>query len=225
MKACIFLTFLFCARFVFSQDVLRGEVCVELEPVYTLFLGGAYPPDSAAATRWAVEDAAAAFSGMIYGWAFSYEPGEISRGIQEFLELKALGEVRPDDTRLELTDAAIREGLFYVQADYAVNEAQKKRILAWKSASIPVSQSTGYGPLQGGQGVVERRQIKEAALKNAMEKAIRKKLRMTELNRPQAASGYIALSKFPLYGMRDGMWAAVAEFRIEIKDIRPFALH
>jgi hypothetical protein len=221
----IFAVFLFCARFTFSQDVLRGEVCVELEPVYAQFLGVPYPLDSATATQWAVEDAAAAFSGIIYGWAFSYEPGEAARGIQEFLELRALGEIRTDDTRLELTDAAIRNGLFYLQADYAVDEAQKKRLLAWKSAPVSSAQSLGYGPLQGEQGVVERRQIKETALKNAMKKAIRKKLRISEKNRPGAATGYIALSKFPLYGMQDGMWAAGAEFKIEIKSIVPFAAY
>jgi hypothetical protein len=224
-KAYIFFAFIFCAQFVSSQDVLRGEVCVELEPVYAQFLGVPYPLDSAEATRWAVEDAASAFSGIIYGWEFLYEPGEKARGIQEFLELKPRGEIRPDDTRLELTDAAVREGLFYMQVDYAVDEAQKKRILAWKSSPSSGVQSLGYGPLQGGQDVSERRQIKEAAIKDAMKKAIRGKLRITERNRPQAASGYIALSKFPLYGMRDGMWAASVEFRIEIRDIIPFAAY
>ena len=224
-KAYIFFVFLFCTRFTFSQDVLRGEVCVELEPVYALFLGAASPLDSAAATQWAVEDAAAAFSGIIYGWAFSYEPGEAARGIQELLELEALGEIMPDDTRIELTDAAIREGLFYMQADYFVDEAQKRRLLVWKSTPAASAQSLGYGPLQGGQGVTERRQIKEAALKDAMKKAIRKKLRISERNRPGAANGYIALSKFPLYGMRDGMWTAAAEFKIEIKNIIPFAAY
>ncbi|MDR2796433.1 MAG: hypothetical protein LBB47_06970 [Spirochaetaceae bacterium] len=225
MKTYIFFVCFFCAQFIFPRDVLRGEVCVETEPVYALFLGVPSPLDSASATQWAVEDAASAFSGMIYGWAFSYEPGERARGTQEFLELESLGEVRPDDTRLELTDAAIREGLFYIQADYAVDEAQEKRIRAWKSVSVSSAQSRGYGPLQGGQGVVERRQIKDAALKDAMKKAIRKKLRITERNRPRTANGYISLSKFPLYGMRDGMWTAGAEFRIEIKDIIPFAAH
>ncbi|MDR3357071.1 MAG: hypothetical protein LBO04_07810 [Spirochaetaceae bacterium] len=217
--------FLFCARFVFSHDVLRGEVCVELEPVYARFLGVPSPLDSAAATQWAVEDAAAAFSGIIYGWAFFYEPGERMRGIQESLELEALGEVRPDDTRLELTDVAVRDGLFYMQADYSVTEAQKKRILAWKGAPASSVQSTGYGPLQGGDGVADHREIKAGALKDAMKKAIRGKLRINERNRPRSASGYIALSKFPLYGMRDGRWAAVAEFRMEIKEVVPFAAY
>ncbi|MDR0683722.1 MAG: hypothetical protein LBF83_01130 [Spirochaetaceae bacterium] len=225
IKTYIFFAFLFCGRLAFSQDVLRGEVCVEMEPVYAQFLGIPCPLDSATATQWAVEDAAAAFSGIIYGWAFSYEPGEAARGIQEFLELRVLGEIRTDDTRLELTDAAIRNGIFYLQADYTVDDAQKKRILAWKSAPVLSAQSLGYGPLQGGQDVVERRQIKESALKDAMKKAIRQKLRITERNRPGAAAGYIALSKFPLYGMRDGMWAAGAEFKIEIKDIIPFAAY
>jgi hypothetical protein len=210
---------------LFPQETLRGGVCVELEPVYAQFLGAPYPLDSAAAKLWAMEDAAFAFSGMIYGWSFSYEPGERARGLQEDLELRALGKVMPEDTKLEITDTNIKNGLFYLYADYSLDEAQKNRAARWKSAAAFTAQSAGYGPLHGDEGIVSREQIKESALKDAMKKAIRKKLRVTERNRPSAASGFIALSKFPVYRMQDGLWAASAEFRIEITDIIPFAVY
>jgi hypothetical protein len=212
-------------QLIYSQESLRGGVCVELEPVYAQFLGAPYPLDSAAANIWAIEDAAFAFSGMIYGWSFVYEPGEKARGLQEYLELTALGKVLPEDTKLEITDANIKDGLFYLYANYPLDEAQKNRIVRWKSAEVFTTQSIGYGPLQGYEGVVSREQIKEGALKDAMNKAIRKKLRLTERNRPRTASGFIALSKFPVYRMQNGLWAASAEFRIEIKDIIPFAAY
>jgi hypothetical protein len=217
--------FWFCAWFGYPVETLHGEVFVEAEPVYARFLGIPYPPDNATINLWALEDAAAAFSGMIYGWDFVYEPGEKARGIQESLELTGRGEVQDGDTRLKITDAGIRDGLFYLVADYFLDYAQQNRMLEWGSAPVFGAQALGYGPLEGGEGVTDRRQIKETALKDAMKKAIRKKLRMTERNRPRAVTGLIALSKFPLYSMQNGLWAATAGFRIEITGIIPFAVY
>ncbi|MDR0409656.1 MAG: hypothetical protein LBH18_04580 [Spirochaetaceae bacterium] len=216
---------LFYAQSVFSQETLRGEVCVELEPVYALFLGVPSPLDNAAANRWALEDAAAAFSGMVYGWEFVYEPGEWARSLPEDIELTALGKITPDDARLEITDVNVKDGLFFLYADYHLDEAQGSRISGWKSASSFTAQAVGYGPLQGGEGTIDRSQIKEYALKDAMKKALRKKLRPTERNRPRSVTGFIALSRFPLYRMQNGLWAASSEFRIEIKNIIPFAAY
>jgi hypothetical protein len=217
--------FCFCACNGYSVETLHGEVRLEAEPVYALFLGIPYPPDIVVINRWALEDAAAAFSGMIYGWAFVYEPGEKARGIQESLELAGRGEVQAGDTRLKVTDAVMRDGIFYIAVDYSLDSAQQKRMLEWISAPVFGAQAFGYGPLQGGDGVVSRGQIKEAALKNAIQKAIRDRLRLTERNRPRTVTGLIALSKFPLYGMRDGLWVVTAGFRMEITGIEPFAAY
>jgi hypothetical protein len=225
MKKYLPFVFILCGQFMFSQETLRGGVYVELEPVYAQFLGVPYPLDEDAANLWAVEDIAAAFSAMIYGWSFTYEPGENSRGLSEILDINPLGGIETSDTKLKITDVRIKDGVLYVQADYFPDEAQKSRIRSWNSARTFAAQAVGYGPLQGGAGTSVRSEIKETALKDAMKKAIRKKLRMTERNRPRAASGFIALSKFPLYFMQNGMWAATAEFRIEIKEILPFAAY
>jgi hypothetical protein len=159
---------------------------------------------------------------MIYGWTFVYEPGERARGLPEMLELEARGEVKPDDTRLAVTDAEVRDGILYMTADYSPDYAQQNRLREWSSASVSGAQTLGFGPLQGWAGVTGRRQIKEAALRDAMKKAIRQKARLTERNRPRAVTGVIALSKFPLYRMQNGLWAATAEFRIEVTEIIPF---
>ncbi|MDR2659080.1 MAG: hypothetical protein LBC27_03710 [Spirochaetaceae bacterium] len=225
MKIGLIFIFLFYAQMIFSQETLRGEVSVEMEPVYAQFLGIQYPLDSASATRWAVEDAAFAFSGMIYGWAFVYEPGEKARGLQEFLELNALGKIYPEDVKIKITDVNIKDSIFYMYTDYPLDEVQKNRVLGWKRAPVFTAQSIGYGPLQGYQGTNSRSQIKETALNDAIKKALRKKLRLTERNRPRTVTGFIALSRFPVYSMQNGLWAASAEFRIEIKEIIPFAAY
>jgi hypothetical protein len=224
VKALSFALFavLLCAGAGFAEE-LRGEVSVEMEPVYALFLGVPYPLDGDTASRWAREDAAAAFSGMIYGWAFVYEPG--ARGASESLALEARGGIQPGDPALTVTDTDERDGVLYMAADFSLDYARQNRMRQWRSAAVSVVQATGYGPLQGWAGVTDRRQIKGTALQDAMKKAIRQKVRLTERNRPRAVTGLIALSKFPLYRMNNGQWAAAAEFRIEVTGIIPFAVY
>jgi hypothetical protein len=225
MEKYLLFVFILCGQFTFSEETLRGGVYVELEPVYAQFLGAPYPLGNAEANLWAVEDIAAAFSAMIYGWSFTYEPGEKARGLNETLELNPLGSIETSDTKLKITDSEIKDGVLYVQADYFLDEAQKSRIRSWNSAKTFSAQAVGYGPLQGEPGITVRSEIKEGALKDAMKKAIRKKLRITERKRPLSALGLIALSKFPLYRMQNGLWAATVKFRIEIKEIIPFAAY
>jgi hypothetical protein len=110
-------------------------------------------------------------------------------------------------------------------ADYSLDYAQQNRMRRWRSSRVSGVQATGYGPLQGWAGVTDRRQIKETALQDAIKKAIRQKIRLTKRNRPRTVTGLIALSKFPLYRMNNGQWAAAAEFRIEVIEIIPFAAY
>ncbi|MDR2802869.1 MAG: hypothetical protein LBB22_01100 [Treponema sp.] len=224
-KSFQIIFWMFFCRSAFSQELLRGEVSVEMEPVYAQFLGVPYPLDLTTANTWAVEDAAAAFSGMVYGWTFVYEPGERARDLQEFFDITMLGKIETDDTRLKVTDAVMDGGVFYMYSDYILDETQKTRLLAWKSASKATVKSLGFSSLQGDKGVTSRSQIKESALKDAMKTALRNRLRITERNRPRTVTGFISLSKFPIYRMQSGMWAATAEFRIEIKEIIPFAAY
>ncbi|GMO25570.1 MAG: hypothetical protein Ta2F_00920 [Termitinemataceae bacterium] len=201
-----------------TVDVLRGEICVELEPVYAINLGVASPLDSAEASLWALEDAQSTFSAMIYGWSFDYTPADRQRGIEEYLSLKPEGEVLFGDDKIQITDARIDGDMYFIWVDYRLNQSQKRRITAWNSSPFFNANAQGYGPLGGGPGVTDRRDIKKVALEDAAKIALRTKLRQIQKNRPHRASGFIALSKFPIYRLKSGRWSCVANFRIEIKE-------
>ncbi|MDR1301179.1 MAG: hypothetical protein LBK43_01740 [Treponema sp.] len=216
---------LFSAGNLFAQEVLRGEVRVDLEPVYGEYVDQVYPLDTESAYRRALEESALFYAAMIYGWSFEYAIGEKARGIAEGFELSPLGTIPFGDPGLYVTDAQVRDMRLYLWTDYRLNEAQKRRMGVWKSGKVQTAQAIGHGPLGDPVEVGDWLSIKKAALEDAARVAVRTMLRGSERNRPKEVRGYIGLAGFPTYWMDAGQWAASTRFRVEIKEIIPFGAY
>jgi hypothetical protein len=208
-----------------APESLRGEVRVELEPVYAPFVDVPVQPDTQSLRRQALEEAARCYSAMIYGWSFTYDIGEKARGIAEVFELTPAGTIEFGDPGLYATDAGIRDGRLCLYTDYRLTGLQKRRMERWKSGAVRSAQAIGYGPPGGPVEAADWQTIKEAALQDAARAAVRAILRGSERNRPKEARGFISLSAFPVYRMDGGRWAASARFRVEITEIVPFAAY
>jgi hypothetical protein len=223
-----------------AQEVLRGEVLIDLDPIFTASDGIPYPHpiDMRTARNWAVEEAALFFSAMIYGWSFRYEFEEKARGIAGDFTLENQGAVRFGDPGFFATDAEIRDGRLSLWADYRLTEPQKRRVGSWRAGMTRNLQATGYSSLDaaspdaqpeedsGGEGKpVDWIGSKKAALEDAAKTGIKTMLRGLERNRPREARGFIALADFPRYFMSKGRWAVSARFRVEITEITPFAVY
>jgi hypothetical protein len=217
-----------------AQEALRGEVRVDLEPVYGIYVDVNYPPEPDTVRRRALDEALLFFSAMIYGWSFNYDIGEKARGIAEAFELVPQGTIPFGDPRLRATDARVRDMRLYVWMDYRLDERQLRRLEMWKAGTVRSAQAVGYGPLGlSGQGPDAESApgssvwiaVKRAVLEDAARSAVRAMLRGSERNRPKEARGYISLAEFPLYYMDGGRWAVSARFRVDIQEIVPFSAY
>jgi hypothetical protein len=204
--------------------VIRGEVYVDLEPIYAGHVDAEYPLSIPKAGQRALEEAAMFFSAMIYGWSFNYDVGEKARQIEEKMELSPKGVIINGDPRLSVTDVDVRDGRLRVWADYQLTDLQQSRMQAWRSTMIRNAQGIGYSPASIDEypGWLE---LKKIALEDAVRAALRAMLRSSERNRPKEATGFISLASFPRYYIESGRWAASARFRVEITEIIPFAAY
>jgi len=204
--------------------IIRGEVFVDMEPIYAGHIDEEYPLDIPTARRRALEETAMYFSAMIYGWSFDYDVGERARQIDENLELKLLGSVRTGDPALRVTDTEIRDMRLVTWTDYHLNDSLQRRMQAWRTGLIRNAQSIGYGPshLVEYPGWLE---VKKIALEDAARAALRASLRGSERNRPKEAAGFISLASFPRYYVESGRWTVSARFRIQFTEVIPFAVH
>ena len=239
MARKIFLVFLLLAVFTqrhpwlaqthdpgFYQDTIRGEVWIELEPIYGFRLDSEYPLTWQTASMRALQETAWYFSGMIYGWSFHYDIGERARGIAEdFSVFEPMGEIPWADPRLRVTDVEHHDTYLRIWADYHLSEIQQRRVHQWRTGTVRNAQAMGYCPMQGPTPESGWLDIRNAVLKDAARAAVRGMLQASERNRPKEATGYISLASFPRFYVDSGRWAAFVRFRIQINEIIPFAVH
>ena len=215
----------------YYPDAIRGEVWVDLEPIYGDRIDREYPLSRETAGRRALQEAALYYSAMIYGWSFHYDIGERARGIAEDFDiLEPMGEIPWGDPRLNITEVENRDMRLRVWTEYHLNETQQKRIQIWRTGTVRNAQGTGYCPLTGpvpseGMSEPEWLEIRHAVLKDAARAAVREMLRGNERNRPKEASGFISLASFPRFHIASGQWTATARFRVQINEIIPFAAY
>jgi hypothetical protein len=221
----VFSPFLAVPPALSAQEVLRGEVRVDLEPVYLLSPDLPYPPDTETVRRRALEEAVMVYSAMIYGWSFAYDIGERARGSAEVFELTPAGAIEFADRALTATDVQVRDTGFYLWTEYRLNEAQTRRMAMWKAGTVENAQAAGYGPLGGPVEGADWIALRRTALEDAARAAVRAMLRGRERNRPKEAHGFISLAAFPSYRIDGGRWAVSARFRVELTEIVPFAAY
>ena len=206
--------------------VLRGEVWVDIEPIYGYRVDAEYPLSGDAAARRALQEAALYFSGMIYGWSFHYDIGERARGIAEdFHIFEPMGEIRWGDPRLSVTEVESRGTQLRIWADYELSDMQQRRMQMWRMGMTRNAQAVGYCPVYGPSPDSGWLDIRNAALQDAARAAVRQMLRGSERNRPKEATGFISLASFPRFFIQSGRWVASARFRIQITEIIPFAAY
>ena len=231
-KFLLIAAFLLFPSIIYAQEVLRGEIKVELEGVYGAYVDEQYPLEKETAYKRALQEAAMFFSAQIYGWSFHYDIGERARGIKEEFELEPLGEIRWGDPGLSVTHAKFENHVLSVWMDYRPTDVQRRRLEVWKTGTVRTAQAIGHGPLGGpvepsanGLPGSDWLTIKKNTLEDSARAAVRAMLQGSERNRPKQATGFICLQTFPSYWMDAGRWAAQARFRVEIKEIVPFAVY
>ena len=233
---CLFIHLFLFSLPLFAQEVLRGELRVELEPIFGAYIDEEYPLDKEDAYRRALQEAALFFSAQIYGWSFHYDIGERARGIEEIFELTPLGEVRWGDPRLSVTHAHFVDREFRATShllaaflsawmDYRPTEDQRRRLEMWQKGNVRPAQAIGYSPLGGKSENSDWLSIKKEVLEDSARAAVRAMLQGSERNRPKEASGFVSLESFPTFFMDRGRWAAQARFKVEIREIVPFAAY
>lgn len=205
--------------------MLRGQVSMELEPIYGAHIDPNYPLDVEMAAKWALEETAMLYSAMIYGWTFSYEVGERARRIDEHIELEPISAIKYGDPSLRVMDVSFKDMRINLWTEYDLSSSQQRRFTVWRSEMIRNAQGIGQGPPGNIAEYPGWLELKKAALDDAARVALRTILRSSERNRPKEVHGFISLSSFPRYYFAGGRWAVSARFRVQITEIIPFAAY
>jgi hypothetical protein len=204
----------------YAQNVLRGMVTVDTEPVWKMLPGagssgktGDYPLSWHEARLAALSGAIGFFSGMIYGWEFEYEVGETARNVEEAFDWTPLGELSFGDMRMT-ADRSTREGsILRLWADYEMDTAQAARRGAWLGGQLRVINARGRAGLN---------EDEQSSVRDAARQAVRSLVRGSERERPKMVRGRIALAEFPAVTLMGGEWSASVKFFVEVGEIQKY---
>ena len=111
-----------------AQDTERLVIrpWIELEPLVRIG-PGPYPIPVETAEKTLLELSRVLLSAMVYGWDFSYEPGDRVRAVQERFALSPLAEIRWGSPRLRVVDTEVSEVRLWARVSYTLDDEESRR--------------------------------------------------------------------------------------------------
>ncbi len=190
----------------------EGGITLELWTTEDRIIHG---EDSTAEVR-LLQEARYTLSGIVYGWEFSYIPGDASRRVSERFTVDPIGQVPWGSAGLRVRDIRAVENTLHGQIDYTFTADEKARLSYWASFTTARSSGIGTAPLlEGTEGKI-------AAIENAIHRAVREYLRSRYPNRPREARGEVALIRPPRIRTVSGEYEARVTVSIDLQDVRDY---
>ena len=134
------------------------------------------------------------FSGMLYGYQFSYTPQDRRREVSESYSIELIKEIPWGKKALSVVETFHTENQVYVRLRYRLSKSEVAHRESWESNSIPVSSAIGIGNRFLSED--GRRQ----SLESAMIVAIRNHLR-DRISKPRLIKGEVFIWKNPIKGI------------------------
>jgi hypothetical protein len=199
-----------------AQTILNEEFWADMDAPPDF--GGLAPPEKdtdseRAALKRILEEGRYVFSGMIFGFTFSYTPLDRGRNIQEEFSLRPAYEIARGDPGL-IVHQTRREGRrIYARLRYRLHEFQE----SWYAGNLSNLMSSAAG--LGDAPVFAGWQEKMNAIQNSVKHAVREYARGRIDNKPLKVAGTVFLSEAPRIEILRGAFHARTHVRLKIDNV------
>jgi len=225
MRALVVVPILAAALAAVSAAPLRAEDTdrlsirpwIELEPLVRIG-PGPYPIPVDAAEKSLLEMGRVLLSAMVYGWDFSYEPGDKARRVQERFVLTPLAQLPWGNPRLRVVETEVANARLWARISYALDEEEARRRAAWDSGTAELSTGQGTAGLQLGDAG------RTASLESAVRDAIRRSLDIRYVNKPRQITGEVVLWSDPTVLVRSGAYVTTATVKLLVRELIPYRI-
>ena len=200
-----------------DTDRLTIRPWIELEPLVRIG-PGPYPIPVETAQKSLLEIGRVLLSAMVYGWSFSYEPGDRARGVTERFVLTPIAQVAWGSPRLKVLQTEVQDTRLWARISYVLDDQESRRRAAWDSGTADLSTGSGSAPLQLGDAG------RTASLESAVKDAIRRSLDVRYPNKPRQVTGDVALWADPTVLIRSGTYLTTASVRVVVRELIPYRI-
>ncbi len=160
------------------------------------------------------------FTGMIYGWDFSYTPSDKTRQVAEYFEAVPRGSIELQDPRLTFHDSIRTDIRITTEAEYERTPYMMQNRKHWQS--LTTIKITGKGSASVAGGTEAMQSMIEDAIKNG----VRAWAQTYTKNKPKEISGSIVLAdESPKIGIRNGQYVAELDFFLYVVTINQYYLY
>ncbi len=170
-------------------------------------------------SRRILEDAAWIISGMVYGFDVVYTPLDISRKVDEYLEVSPVASIPWGDESLEITDSWSSNGKLNLQIRYFLNSAQITRKELWKSNIFP--DATGTGTVS----IFEGYQGRKKSIEEGIKEALRNYLRRRYTNKPREITCRVLINTPPYTILDAGGYKSRVNITIKSAEVIPYSYY
>lgn len=209
------------AQAEFTDTILQGEMWLPFQSLVPGELEKRVPDEAKLDAL--LEEMQTVFSGMIYGWSFTYRPAAPERNVPEFLDVVPLGRIvgttgDPRTARAWAVETRLDDTILTVLFRYAMPPHEAARRRAWASSDLDQAMGTGQSK------VVDRVESRIGALHQALKQAVRSLLRTKIYNKPQEIRGEALLREVPRYTLQSGQYVCTGRFQVRILKVRAYPL-
>ncbi|MFQ3620732.1 MAG: hypothetical protein SNJ78_07285, partial [Spirochaetales bacterium] len=167
-----------------------------------------------------LEEARYVFSGMVYGFVFSYTPSDKARRVEEEFLLEPYHWIQRGDPNFQVFQVRRENQRVFVRVRYTLRDFQESWYRGMRSNVLPSVAGMGEGPFYlSTEGRMQ-------AIKEAIKNAIREYARGIMYNKPRTLKGILVLDAAPVMGMDSGMYRArISRAYIRLEEVRHYLVH
>lgn len=165
-----------------------------------------------------LKEAQYVFSGMIYGFSFSYTPSDAGRGIAGSFELKPVAQIKWGDPHLKVLNTRVEGDRFIARVMYSLVPFQEVWTKGWDSNVYP--SATGRGESRYFLSYAQ----KLASYEDAVKEAIRNYLSQRIYNKPRRIVGQLVLRGGPYTIIDAGKYVTTLTVKLRIDKIEPYTV-
>ena len=200
-----------------DPDRLFTRPWTELEPLVRIG-PGPYPIPMDVAQRTLLEEARVLLSGMVYGWTFSYTPGDRARRVQEQFVLAPVAQIPWGNPRLRVIETEVTDTRLWGRVSYSLDDEERRRRASWDSNLAALSTGLGTAPVRHGESA------RGEALESAIRDGIRRSLDARYLNKPREVTGELVLWTDPSVVTGSGTYTATATIKLLVRELIPYRI-
>ncbi len=156
------------------------------------------------------------FSGLLYGFSFTYVPQDNARNVNEKFVLSPLHQIEMGDPALKTTETWRDKQKQFITLEYYLAPHQREYLEAWDSNTIPTVRGVGTGSLYAGY------RGKITSMEEAVKNGVREYLRARHYQKPKEIKGEIVFWDDPQLIPTAGTYKSEIDFKLLVLDIKKY---